>query len=312
MANFAVAASQETIEKANKIMEIYAQNGDKKEDTLLRILDLAEAESIKGTHPALEPNLKAIEKTLNTLIKQINGIVVGQDTQLAEAKEKLDTILEEKKAVLEQAKKETEEAQIKAQTAEETIKQAKIDIETVSSTAQAEISTIKQQAQTEIETANRECEQAIRERDDARTIANEKTASNDLLLKQMSDMKENLAAYKSLQEQYKSLQDSFASLQADLNAKDIELSNQKKESETSLNAAYSDFERQKETLQVQAALTTEQAVIAKERELRKEYQEQLRQADKENAKLSIQIEQFQKHIGELTDKLNSFRQNPDK
>ena len=32
MANFAVAASQETIEKANKIMEIYAQNGDKKED----------------------------------------------------------------------------------------------------------------------------------------------------------------------------------------------------------------------------------------------------------------------------------------
>ena len=31
MANFAVAASPETIEKANKIMEIYAQNGDKKE-----------------------------------------------------------------------------------------------------------------------------------------------------------------------------------------------------------------------------------------------------------------------------------------
>ena len=49
MANFAVAASPETIEKANKIMEIYAQNGDKKEDTLLRILDLAEAESVKGT-----------------------------------------------------------------------------------------------------------------------------------------------------------------------------------------------------------------------------------------------------------------------
>lgn len=60
MANFVVAASPETIEKANKIMEIYAQNGDKKEDTLLRILDLAEAESVKGTHPALEPNLKAI------------------------------------------------------------------------------------------------------------------------------------------------------------------------------------------------------------------------------------------------------------
>ncbi|MCO7151969.1 hypothetical protein NIA73_00095 [Anaerobutyricum hallii] len=105
MANFAVAASQETIEKANKIMEIYAQNGDKKEDTLLRILNLAEAESVKGTHPALEPNLKAIEKTLNTLIKQINGIVAGQDTQLAEAKEKLDTALEEKKGSIRAGKK---------------------------------------------------------------------------------------------------------------------------------------------------------------------------------------------------------------
>lgn len=311
MANFAVAASQETIEKANKIMEIYAQNGDKKEDTLLRILDLAEAESLKGTHPVLEPNLKAIEKTIGTLIKQINGIVAGQDTQLAEAKEKLDTALEEKKAALELAKKETEEAQIKTQTAEETIKQAKIDITTAASTAQAEIAAIKQQAKIDIEAANHKCEQAIRERDDARTIANEKTASNDLLLKQMSDMKEDLAAYKSLQEQYKSLQDNFASLQADLKAKDTELSNQKKESEASLNAAHSDFERQKETLQAQAALTTEQAVIAKERELREEYQEQLRQADKENAKLSIQIEQLQKHIKELSDKINDSKKESD-
>ena len=237
MANFAVAASPETIEKANKIMEIYAQNGDKKEDTLLRILDLAEAESVKGTHPALEPNLKAIEKTLGSLLKQINGIVAGQDIQLAEAK-------------------------------------------------------------------------AIRERNDARAIANEKTASNDLLLKQMSDMKESLSAYKSLQEQYKSLQDNFASLQADLKAKNTELSNQKKEFESSLNAAQADFERQKETLQIQAALATEQAVIAKERELHKEYQEQLRQADKENAKLSIQIEQLQKHIEKLSNKINDSKKEP--
>lgn len=263
MANFAVAASQETIEKANKIMEIYAQNGDKKEDTLLRILDLAEAESVKGTHPALEPNLKAIEKTIGTLIKQINGIVAGQDTQLAEAKEKLDTALEEKKAGIRAGKKETEEAANKNSDRRRNYKQPKIDITTAASTAQAEIAAIKQQAKIDIEAANHKCEQAIRERDDARTIANEKNASNDLLLEQMSDMKQDLAAYKSLQEQYKSLQDSFAFLQADLKAKDTELSNQKKESETSLNAAYSDFERQKETLQVQAALATEQAVNRK-------------------------------------------------
>ena len=102
-------------------LNLEIKNGEKKEDTLLRILDLAEAESVKGTHPALEPNLKAIEKTLGSLLKQINGIVAGQDIQLAEAKEKLDSAIEEKNSALEQAKKETEEAQLKAQTAEETI-----------------------------------------------------------------------------------------------------------------------------------------------------------------------------------------------
>lgn len=64
-------------------------------------------------------------------------------------------------------------------------------------------------------------------------------------------------------------------------------------------------------MQAQAALATEQTVIAKERELRKEYQEQLRQADKENAKLSIQIEQLQKHIKELSNRSNDSKEKSD-
>lgn len=64
-------------------------------------------------------------------------------------------------------------------------------------------------------------------------------------------------------------------------------------------------------MQAQAALATEQTVIAKERELRKEYQEQLRQADKENAKLSIQIEQLQKHVEELSNRINDSKKEPD-
>ena len=55
----------------------------------------------------------------------------------------------------------------------------------------------------------------------------------------------------------------------------------------------------------------DRAVIAKERELRKEYQEQLRQADKENAKLSIQIEQLQKHIKELSNRINDSKEKSD-
>ena len=90
MANFAVAVSHETIEKANRVMEMYTQEGDKKEDILLRIISIAEKESIRGTHPALEGSLKAVDSTISTLIKQINGIVAGQDGQIQDLKEKLN------------------------------------------------------------------------------------------------------------------------------------------------------------------------------------------------------------------------------
>ena len=109
MANFAVAASPETIDKANKVMSTYARDGEKKEDTLLRILNLAEAEYIKGTHPELEESLKSVDATITTLIKQINGIVAGQDNRLAELKKKLDSALDEKKTALETTKAWTEE-----------------------------------------------------------------------------------------------------------------------------------------------------------------------------------------------------------
>ena len=101
MANFAVAASPETIEKANRIMEMYAQDGDKKEDILLRILDLAESESVKGTHPELEGSLRAVDGTIGVLIKQINGIVAGQDSQLSELKKRLEAALEAKQEITE-------------------------------------------------------------------------------------------------------------------------------------------------------------------------------------------------------------------
>ena len=61
------------------------------------------------------------------------------------------------------------------------------------------------------------CIRDSRERDDARTIANEKTASNDLLLKKMTGMEADLEKYKDLQEQYKELQDKFSALQSQLN-----------------------------------------------------------------------------------------------
>lgn len=55
--------------------------------------------------------------------------------------------------------------------------------------------------------------------------------------------------------------------------------------------------------EMQAELDTERAVIAKEREM----QVQLREADKENAKLLALVEQYQAQVGKLIDGTNVER-----
>ena len=125
--------------------------------------------------------------------------------------------------------------------------------------AAAQIEAIKKETTAQIEKVMSEKEHACRERDDARTIANEKTASNDLLLKKMTGMEADLEKYKDLQEQYKELQDKFSALLSQLNES-----------------------------QLRAEIDKERAVMDKEREM----QDRLREADKENAKLQAKIEQL--------------------
>lgn len=263
MANFAVAARSSTIERGNKILEMYSQAGDKKEDALLRIFSIAESEIVKGTHPEMEGKLKAVDQTVSTLITQINGIVAGQDSQISNLKERLDTAIEEKRQALEKAQKDSEEAKMKAEEASKAIKQASMSIEEAKSKSQESIHTVE-----------KERDQALRERDDARSIAEEKTASNNLLLKQMHRIELEVESYKILQEKYKSLESKYSALKAEFN-------DYKKEAH-----------QKAETAKIQAELEKERAIIAKERELRNEFSDQLRQADRENAKLMAEIEQL--------------------
>jgi 5-deoxy-D-glucuronate isomerase len=240
MANFAVAASPETIELANKVMGLYAKEGEKKEDTLLRILALAESESVKGTHPEMEGALTAVNGTIDTLIKQINGIVAGQDMQILEQKKKIDQALEEKQKALEEAKLQMDVAEKKSAAATDMMSKAARELEQAKTQAQAET------------------RQAIRERDDARIIAEEKTASNSLLKKQVEKLETELAEYKELGAKYEELQEKYSLLNA------------------------------------KSELEKERAVMARERELNDLYQEKLRQVDKENVRLALEIERLKK------------------
>ena len=173
--------SADTQERLQKLIDQYRneadQRRDQQENALIRILDIVESESTRGTHPALEPSLISIDSTISTLIKQVNGIVSGQDSEIEELKKRLDGAILERQAMADSVKSSLQEIEVKKAAAEEEIRKA-----------QEELDAGKTEAATQIKAAQAERDQAIRERDDARTIAAEKSASNDLLLKQMSGM----------------------------------------------------------------------------------------------------------------------------
>lgn len=137
--------------------------------------------------------------------------------------------------------------------------EAVVSIKRAEENAASEIEAAKKEAAAQIEKITSERDHAFRERDDARMLAQEKTASNDLLLKQMTDMEADLSAYKTLQQQYKELLEKYNALQVQLKEKEMK-----------------------------AELDKERAVMAKEREM----QALLRQADRESAKLQAKIEQL--------------------
>ena len=66
------------------------------ENTLIKIMNIAERESLKGTHPELEPILSTVDNTIATLVKQLNGVVSGQDLVLKDYKERLEIALKDK------------------------------------------------------------------------------------------------------------------------------------------------------------------------------------------------------------------------
>ena len=236
-------------ERLMHIIDLYKNledpKGEQQENAILRILDIAESDNIRGTHPELEGPLLAVEATISTLIKQLNGIAVGQDAKISRLQEALNAAITEKEQAIAKAQIDMDRAQQNTDLANRLQKEA--------------MDTMNKETTAQIEKVMSEKEHACRERDDARTIANEKTASNDLLLKKMTGMEADLEKYKDLQEQYKELQDKFSALQSQLNESKL-----------------------------RAEIDKERAVMDKEREM----QERIREADRENAKLQAKIEQL--------------------
>lgn len=233
--------SATTQERLMKAIEWYKSDSDEKrnqqESALNRILTIVESADTQIKHPTLEASLKAAESTVATLIKQINGIAAGQDSQISELKEQLNAAIQAKNEALEKAKEAAEAAKAKQKEADTAIAQAAAEIEQIKEQAQEQIEATKQAADAQTKVAETEKRQALQECEDARTIAAEKTASNDLLLKQMQSMEEEAVAYKALKKEHQDL---------------IEQVHQMQQKQVQHAAS--------------AALELERAVIAKERE----------------------------------------------
>lgn len=136
-------------------------------------------------------------------------------------------------------------------------------------------------------------EQLQAERDEAETLHTaaeaqmevaQRTAAdqeriNSMLTLQLTETTEKLDGAQEAFEKCRALEAAAAELRAKLAETERALENEKKTAESSLAQA-----------KMQAELDTERAVIAKEREM----QAQLREADKENARLSALLEQVQK------------------
>lgn len=246
-----------TQERLQRALDLYKSEADGKRDqqeaALNRILEIVESADTQIKHPLLEESLKAAESTISILIKQINGIAAGQDSQISELQEQQNAAIQAKNEALEKAKEATEAAKAKQKEADAAIAQAVTEIEAAKEQAQEQIEAAKAAAEAQIKVAEAEKKQALQECEDARAIAAEKEASNSLLLKQMQNMEEEVAAYKQLQKEHQKLNEKITNLKQEQIKKDAA-----------------------------ASLELEKAVMAKERE----YMEKI-------ARLQLKVEQLQ-------------------
>ena len=261
-----IRLTYETKDKLQQVLEKYKREDDEKQDqqelALVRILEIAENDVVRGTHPELESSLKEVDKTISTLIKQINGVVSGQDNTIFSLRKDNQDISEKIEKIEADAKERIENANIRTARADELV-----------ADAEKKVKQAKEQAEKEIDSAMKERDSAIKGRMDAEELAKEKTANNEFLLKQVAELKKEAEEYKNMQSKF------------------LELKEELKEKERKIKEIEKEAVQKAETEKAVAELKKEQAVIEVERKLRKEYQEQLRSADREIAVLQAKLEE---------------------
>lgn len=303
MANFAVSANEDVITQGRNLLERLAQPGEKQGDVLGRIFDIVEKQEDGETMRQSGIDVQALDSSLANIRTMFLAVATGKeqivaekDSKIAEIKALKDKMEKDLRDKLEAAEAEKKTAVEQAESAAEVTAQALKD-------AQA----AKEQA----ETANR----LVSEKD--RTIATlaDKLSAAEAKIRGYDDlMQKEAAAQEQIRELHRTMEASKADHERAIaeagreraeteKAAERELSAEKEASKRALAAAEKDHSAAIRELQAQmerkisdaekdAALAVANAVAAKEREMTA----QLRDADKENARLQARVELLEEQL----------------
>lgn len=244
---------------------------------------------VKGIMGAYLTSIEINNSAEERIKERFESSLVRKDKTIDELREKTEVLQEEKKKALiemEQAEKEKEALDERMKTwilQMESIKKAAENQEKVNAmlTTQLADATAKLDGYNDLKASEVSLKEEVLE---LRRDIKEKDAALSRT-KEMYD--EKLSSIKLMEEKYDTLEKKAEDLKKELSDTEKELSNLKMQSEN-----------EKKQAEMQLELTAERAAIAKERELGST----IREMDKENARLSLEIERLKEKLEEKIEK----------
>ena len=290
MSTFAVNASDETIAKLTGIMDIFAQEGEKKADTLQRIFAIASKHVDGETMQAGGVDVAALDASLENIRAMFVAAVSGREQILENCNARIAEIRDRKDRL-------EADLQAKITAAEEARAQAE---KKEKAAAQAEAQALK-----EAEAAKKAAETnaALAETNAALAAEKDRTILT-LTKKQDAD-----APIASLTAQIKAQKENYERIIADeKKASERALNDARKDAETQVRELQAQMDRAVSDVQKDAALAQEKAVADAVREIRDKAQEDLRTADRENARLQAKVELLTEQIAALQSQIQELQE----
>lgn len=288
---------QEAADAFRKFCEENGMNQAQGFDHMMQVMELNRAKAmVPNSAKDIESFEMYMKKIMEAYLKSVEDYNTARESAMEEfssaltSKDKIIASLQERNAQLQEDKKVAEHTATSAsQAANQAVKEASV-------------------AKTQAETASKladEKDKTIANLADKLSVAEEKAAGYDELKKSEETARGKIIELQKDMERLEAESDrklkvsqeaADRTLKATQEASNRELAELKKDHETEIRELKTDMERKISDAQKDAALSCANEVAKKEREMNA----LIRESDKENARLQVQLESLQDKIAELT------------